>query len=260
MNKCDNYKVEKIKNSEILPFLNLEPIYNAHSIYVCKNKPEDVSLAAISKATNNIEAVLITGLPELFVVYGYYLSASNYESAEAIIKEIKEMKDFAINYPIWTEALIKKYFKKASLSYDNLYIYPSDKPLEINNDTVKAQKLTCDLFKSIEIPKELQGIFNCEDLLPESKVYSVIENNKLCAIGERFMDSDSANAISQLRTIKDCRKRGYAVKIITELTREALKENKIPIYLLSENNTASKRSCEKAGYVPFSRIGYAEIE
>lgn len=260
MNTCENYKIERIKNSEILPFLKLEPIYNAHSIYVCKNKPDDVSLAAISKTTNKIEAVLITGKPELFIVYGYYLAAANYGSAEVIIKEIKEMKDFSINYPIWTEGLIKKYFKNASLSYDNLYIYPSDKPLEHNNGKVKAQMLTCDLFKSIEIPKELQGLFNCEDFLPESKVYSVIENNRLCAIGERFMDSGATNAISQLLTIKECRKRGYAVKIITELTRDILKEKRIPLYLLSEDNVASKKSCEKVGFTLYSRIGYAEIE
>lgn len=255
-----NYRVEKVKNIEILPLLNLEPIYNSHSIYVCHNKPQDSSLAVISNSTNKIEAALITGLPELYLAQDYYLSASCIESAEMILNEIKTMKDFAINYPLWAENIMKKYFNNANLSYDNIYVYQKKDLPCFPKGKPAAQKLTCELFNSIEIPKELYGLLSSEDLIPESKFYSVVENNTLCAIGERLLDTRNVSAISQLITVKECRKKGYATEIITGLTREILKENKIPVYMLSEENIASKKSCEKVGFVLYSRMGYGEIE
>lgn len=256
------YKIEKIKNSEIIPFLNLDPIYNAYTIYVCKTKPEDMSLAVVSKFTNNVEAVLITGKekPTIYMVYGYWLAAANYESAEIIINEIKNNNDFCINYPIWAEDIIAKYFPKAVFTYDNIYVYNKKHLSNLCSEDNKAQKLTAELYKSINIPSGLKSLFSIDDLIPQSKFFGAVEDNNLCAIGERLLDTGSVAGISQLITLEECRKKGYAVSIIRGLTKEIISENKIPIYLLSEENIASKKSCEKSGYVLHSRIGFAEIE
>lgn len=260
MVKNKTYRVEKVKNIEILPLLNLDPIYNSHSIYVCQNKPQDTSLAAISNNTNKIGAILITGLPDLYLAQDYYLSASNIESAKAILCEIKNMKDFSINYPIWLENVVKEYFPNGNLTYDNIYVYQKKHLPCFFSDKPVAQKLTCELFNSVEIPNEIKGLLSSEDLVPESKFYGVVKDNKLCAIAERLLDTGNVAAISQLLTINDCRRKGYAAEIITGLTREILQENKIPVYMLSEENTASKKSCEKAGYVLYSRMGFGEIQ
>ncbi|MCD4655742.1 hypothetical protein K8T06_17605, partial [bacterium] len=66
----DNSSLElvQISNANLLPYLSLNPIYNAHSLFVCEQKPMKVSAAVISKITGNIEAVLITGQPDIFLL------------------------------------------------------------------------------------------------------------------------------------------------------------------------------------------------
>lgn len=252
-------KISQIKNIDLLPFLNLDPIYNAWSIYVCRKKPEDTSLAAVSEQTGSITGTLITGVPGIYEVPGYWLAASNYESAEILIEKIKGNKDFSMNYPLWAEEIVKRYFRNADISCDRIYVYPESQVPESDYTGAKAQKLTYELFKSVKVPSEISELLSAEDLLPDSKFCGVIEGNTLCAIGEHIVDSGSAACISQLLTLEKFRRRGYALNIVRELTKYILGENKIPVYDLSEENTASQKCCEKAGFVLHSRTGYMEI-
>ena len=252
------YEIMSVKNKHLLPFLRLEPIFNTHSIYVCEKKPEDESLAVISKSTNRIEATLITGKPDLFLVQGYWLSASSWESVEAVMDKIEDEKNFFINYPIWAEEIIRQYFPKADYSYDNLYIFPH-KELKTSIDSIKkATKLTYELYHKLSIPEDFKHLLLPQDLLPESKFYCIVVDNKLRAIGEHLLETNSTNAISQLFTLGEDRGRGYSTGIVYAITREILSNRKIPIGFFSEENISSKKVFEKVGFTLHLRLGYME--
>ncbi|WP_234117242.1 GNAT family N-acetyltransferase [Clostridium hydrogenum] len=258
MGILEKYSIKKVKNKQIAGALILEPIYNAHALHVCRKKPEDESMVVISRKSGKIEASLITGIPEVYVVPGYWLSASNYESAEILIKTLDCNAEISINYPIWAEEIIKGHFGDIETSYDNIYVY-AKKYMEGDSSNL-AMRLTEDIYNSCKIPKELKGLVCANDLKLESKFFCILENNTVCSIGEHYVDSGSVSAISQIFTVPQFRGKGYAAEVIKELAREILSENKMPIYLLSESNIASKRACEKAGFVLCARIGFAERE
>lgn len=258
MKAVEKYNIKKVKNKQIVESLILEPIYNAHALHVCREKPEGESMVVVSKESGKIEASLITGIPEVYVVPGYWLSASNYESAEVLIKTLDADEEISINYPIWAEEIIKGHFNDIETSYDNIYVY-AKKYMEGDSSNM-AIKLTEDVYNSCKIPKELKGLVCVNDLKLESKFFCILENDTVCTIGEHYVDSCSISAISQIFTVPQFRGKGYAAEVIKALAREILSEDKIPIYLLSESNIASKKACEKAGFVLCARIGFAERE
>lgn len=260
----NEYIISKKKNKELIQLLTLDPVFQVYSLYVCETKPEEESVVAINKESQLIEAILVTGMPDLFVAGGYYLTGINDESTRAILDTIKKESNTYISYPIYLDNAVRSVFPHGEFSTDCIHVYnESNEHKEIKNDSLfdstAVEHLTREIFERLEVDDIFYEKVTPNDLDPISKFYCVIVDNKLVAIGEHELENSASCGISQVYTLEEYRGKGYASSIIRHIA-EIIKSNyKIPVYHFSMTNIASRKACERASFMDCIKLGYVEI-
>jgi GNAT superfamily N-acetyltransferase len=260
----NDYIISKKKNKDLIQLLILNPVFQVYSLYVCEKKPEEESVIAINKESQLIEAILVTGMPDLFVAGGYYLTGINDESARAILDTIKEESDTYVNYPIYLENAVRSVFPHGDFSTECIHVYnQSNEAKQIKGDSLIdstiVEHLTRELYESLEVDDILYEKVTPNDIDPISKFYCVVVNNKLIAIGEHELENSVSCGISQVYTLEEYRGKGYARSIIRHIAEIIKGNNKMPVYHFSMANIASKKACEHASFMDCIKLGYVEI-
>jgi GNAT superfamily N-acetyltransferase len=263
--RMNEYIVCSKKNKELIPSLLLNPVYQVYSLYVCETRPEGESVVAINTESKLVEAVLITGKPDLYVAGGYYLSAVNHECAVAVLNTIKEERDTYISYPVFLEKAVRSVFPRGDFSNDYMHVYyEQSEPVILDKcissiEPATVQPLTKELYEKIEVDDIFYEKVMPTDLVPISKFYGVILNNKLVSIGEYELENSVSCGISQVYTLEEYRGRGYASSLIRSIAEQIRSKNKIPVYHFSETNIASRKACEHASFQECIKLGFMEM-
>lgn len=260
----NEYIISMKRNKDLIQLLLLNPVYQVYSLYVCEMKPEEESVVAINKESQLIEAILVTGMPDLFVAGGYYLTAINEESGKAILDTIKEESGTYINYPVFLENAVRSVFPHGDFSTDCIHVYNElneQKKIKKDShiDSTVVEHLTRELYESLKVDDIFYEKVTPNDIVPISKFYCVVVDNKLVAIGEHELENSISCGISQVYTLEEHRGKGYASSIIKHIAHLIKGNNKIPVYHFSMSNIASKKACEHASFMECIKIGYVEI-
>ena len=255
-NLSRNFSKKQIKNKNLVPVLNLDPIYNAHSIYVCEQKPEATSPVVVSNLTGCIEAVLITGNPDIFLLQGYWLSAGSRSALKIILDELEKVPAFTVNYPIWADDIMQQRFPGGDFQTDNLCVLTGDQLNPSCAGSSGAVKLTRSLYDTLSNNSEFKKQILPGDLLPESAFYCITERDRLCSIGEHILETSEVSVISQMYTLEQYRGKGFATQVAGALTRAIRRRKKIPVAFFCETNLGSKRVFQRLGYTLHSRLGW----
>lgn len=260
----NDYIIRKKKNKELIQLLLLNPVYQVYSLYVCEVKPEEESVVAINKESQLIDAILITGMPDLFVAGGYYLTAINEESARAILDTIKKESNTYISFSIYLENAVRSIFPHGDFSTDCIHVYnESNEHKEVKKDyhinSTVVEHLTRELYEHLEVADVFYEKVTPNDLDPVSKFYCIVVDNKLVAIGEHELENSVSCGISQVYTLEEYRGKGYASSIIKHIAQIIKGNNKLPVYHFSMSNIASKKACEHASFIDCIKIGYVVI-
>ena len=253
-------EIKHILHKEIADYLRVNDVVNLFPLYVCLQKPDATSPVVVDDS--KIVGTVITGKEcGIQRISTFWLVANNRDVALLLLSHIKNRygTEISVNFPLQYYDLAHQTFPTRTITIDHLYVlipskfqkHPSHNPITI---------LTQSLFERRMIPEELNPLIGNPNDLEEVVMpfYGMIQENQIVAIAETSVDIGTCAAIQQVYTLKQYRGHGFGKSMVSTVSEILIRQNKIPVYWVSEQNISSIQMAQKLGFELLIRLGCME--
>lgn len=251
--------IQTKQNLHCLPYLEAGGVYSLFPLYVCQRKPEAVSLCCVSDG--RIRGCLVTGRGcGLDWVHSYWLMAENGVIAQRMLEVLRERdgNDVCLNFPLEFCDTAQAVFPDKEITVDRMYgIIPSH--LKVPTPAYSIEMITGELLNGIDVPDEMASLIGSDySLYTNLPFWGMVINNQLAVTGEAICDTGAYAAIQQVYTAESCRGGGLGGMMVGHIADYLINRNRVPVYWVAEDNTASIRVVEKLGFDLLLRLGCIE--
>ena len=245
-----------LHNHRLQAYVNAVGPAGLFSRYVVRRKPDSSSLAVLHR--NQVLGTAISGqTAELWESYPYWVFA-NTPDAAAVLAHALGKSVSGLNVPLHYVDIFQTLHPDRSLSVDRLYALPPSR-FQDSAAVHPVVQLSTALLRDVHIEPELHPLLgNLEHWHGETRLYGIVQNSLLVCIGDIMVQDAYLGAIQQLYTLASHRGQGLARSLVTFLARTLLQHQKLPLYVVAEDNLPSRRIAETAGFMLDSCWGYFE--
>lgn len=259
-------EIKQIPHKEISDYLRVNDVVNLFPLYVCQQKPDAVSPVVVDDS--KIVGTVITGKEcGIQRISTFWLVANNRDVALLLLSHIKNRygTEISVNFPLQYYDLAHQTFPTRTITIDHLYVLIPSKFQSAGSKFGNHQSpyqitlLTPTLLKKVTIPEELNPLIgNPNDLEEVMPFYGMIQENQIVAIAEASVDIGTCAAIQQVYTLKQYRGQGFGKSMVSTVSEILIRQNKLPVYWVSEQNISSIQMVQKLGFELLIRLGCME--
>lgn len=259
MNKVVTLESSYVSHKIIEHYLRAYELITVFPLYVCKERPNEASPAVINDSI--IEGAIVSGKDfKIWHVSSYWLFANSPSVASGLLNHIKERhgENVSLNFPLQHFDIVSQMFPNRKITVDHFYILIPSHFHKFENN-FKIIHLTTENMNQLAIGNELISMLGSfEDFQDEKPFYGIVQNDQLVSIGEALVDIGTSAVIQQLYTLEAYRDKGFAKALVSWMSENLLKHNKVPIYSVAEDNSVSIRVAKSIGYELLIRVGCME--
>jgi GNAT superfamily N-acetyltransferase len=242
-------------NHQLAAYLRHVGPAGVFSRYVIGKKAGAASIAAIHE--EGIVGTAVSGRTlGLFEAYSHWIFADTYAAAAVLADALSHDDEIAINFPLIYFDLFQSICAARTLSLDCVYLLPASRfrPLSGQYD---VQKLNSAELKQLVIGEELRPLLGAlDDWQGGMHLYGIVQANQLVCVGEATVQDRELAVIQQLYTVQAYRGQNMARTLVSHVVERLIAEQKVPMYVVSEDNVASRRIAEKLGFILDSQWGF----
>jgi ribosomal protein S18 acetylase RimI-like enzyme len=236
------------KKEEIINILNRNPIYNVNVINFINNYEIDEI-----KTEGNI--VLIKGSSD---EKWLYTSCENKKEFEKILAWVDESDKYFVIQKDWELEMIReKYEIDWLLSCEKLVLSDDVKLVEGDNDQLtNIESDDAEYIYNNYGYSDYASVEYIRERIINDLALGIKKDKKLVA----WVLIHDDGAIGMLHVLEEYRGNGYARNLMEAMIVKIRSENRIPFVHIEKSNKASKKLCEKLGFVKFSNIHWVKLK
>jgi RimJ/RimL family protein N-acetyltransferase len=250
-----SYHIAQLPNRRLWSYLRYIGPAGVFSRYVSTHRPDARSWAVLRH--NRLCGVAIAGhTAGLNEAYAHWLFADTPDAAALLAQPL--LADSPTLYvPLSYLHVIQQFCPQRTISTDRLYLLPPTHFKPVSGNAVV--RLSANSLRQLNIPAEMQPLIGSADAWQEPMaLFGIVHKSTLVCIGEILVQDRHSGVIQQIYTLPDYRGAGLAPQLVSQLARRLLTCRKLPIYVVAEDNLASRRVVEKLGFILDSCWGYLD--
>ena len=230
-------------------FFALDQAKNVFPIYAALVSPDAMAGVAYGSESEPELVMLKAGACGTETVHDNYLWVSPTVSKGAF--EFVEVDDVPLYFDAEHAHYLRRRFgSQYKFSMEKIYVNYGDEPLTgSGNHECLPQQLTADLLARVSVTDEFLDLVGTPANFPcTDRFFAHILDNELVAVTEAIVNTPSACALEQVYVAKNRRRLGHARQLVQYVAGQIIREGRMVVYRVQEENHASIQLVESLGF------------
>ncbi len=241
------------EHRSLLEHLGREPVRGLFPSFVARSTPDARSLASVAH-DGSVLASLVCGADcDVPFVSDAWLSGWDCSAVQELVERFVARGDRpGLSYPLSVDRAVTDALPGVDRTRDRHLVLTRVATIE----DADVEELTRVRLAELAVDDELRPSVGAPGTLPERGLFGLVIDEELVATADVIVDVRTACTVQQVFTPTRLRGRGLARRLVADVARRMATRGRTVTYLAAEENVASWRTAESAGFELWERIGY----
>jgi len=230
-------------------FFSIDQAKNVFPLFAAHVSPEAAAGVAYGSGSKPELVLMKSGACETETVHDNYLWISPESSQGAF--DALVLDDAPLYFDTeYTHHLQRRFGRYVDFKFERIYVKDRDgSEVGKENDRRRPQQLTAELLARISVPDEFLDLVGTPKNFPKTdRFFCDIIDDELVAVAEAIVQTPHASALEQVYVAKKYRRLGYARQLVGAAADQILREGRMVVYRVQDENRASIQLVESLGF------------